>query len=196
MIDPSLSPVRTAEPDQHDHIVDLLTLAFVDDAVCRYLYPDLGQYLEFFPQYVRLYGQPGFEIGGAHVLGQAAAALWIPPGLHADEASLDALLTRSVAASARAELFKVYEEFDRAHPPEPHWFLPLMGVDPFLRGQGAGARLMEYGLALCDRDGSLAYLESTKPGNVPFYERFGFETCGLIDVGGHPPVQTMRREPR
>lgn len=47
-----------------------------------------------------------------------------------------------------------------------------------------------------DRDGSLAYLESTKPGNVPFYDRFGFVPCGKIEVGSHPPVSTMIRRPR
>ena len=47
-----------------------------------------------------------------------------------------------------------------------------------------------------DRDGSLAYLESTKPGNAPFYERFGFVPNGKIEVGSHPPVTTMLRRPR
>ena len=47
-----------------------------------------------------------------------------------------------------------------------------------------------------DRDGSLAYLESTKPGNVPFHERFGFVPYGKIEVGSHPPVSTMIRRPR
>ena len=47
-----------------------------------------------------------------------------------------------------------------------------------------------------DRDGSLAYLESTKPANVPFYERFGFVPNGKIEVGSHPPVTTMLRRPR
>jgi GNAT superfamily N-acetyltransferase len=106
------------------------------------------------------------------------------------------LLARSVAEDAKAELFEVYAEFDRAHPKEAHWFLPLMGVDPFVQGQGVGAALMKYGLNICDRDGTLAYLESTKPENVPFYERFGFTHYRMIDVGRHPPVTTMVRAPR
>ncbi|MBS0125092.1 GNAT family N-acetyltransferase [Thetidibacter halocola] len=188
--------IHPARVDQFDQVVSLLTVAFVDDPVCRYLYPDLGQYLRHFPDYVRIYGTPGLHQGGTHLLDNAGATLWVPPDAHPDESALDDLLARSVADDAKPELFEVYAEFDRAHPKEPHWFLPLMGVDPVARGQGIGAALMAYGLDICDRDGTLAYLESTKPENIPFYERFGFTRDHVIDVGGHPPVTTMVRPPR
>jgi GNAT superfamily N-acetyltransferase len=84
----------------------------------------------------------------------------------------------------------------RGHPKEPHWFLPLIAIDPFLRGKGFGAALMEYGLAACDRDGAPAYLDSTHRRNIPFYERFGFELVRTIEIGGHPPVYPMIRPPR
>jgi GNAT superfamily N-acetyltransferase len=187
---------QTARADQFDQVVMLMTVAFVGDPVCRYLYPDIGQYLKHFPDYVRIYGLPGLQQGGTHIVENVGAALWVPPNAHPDEKALDDLLARSVAEGAKAELFEVYAEFDRAHPKEAHWFLPLMGVDPFVQGQGVGAALMKYGLNICDRDGTLAYLESTKPENVPFYERFGFTHYRMIDVGRHPPVTTMVRAPR
>jgi len=55
---------------------------------------------------------------------------------------------------------------------------------------------MQYGLVARDRDGKLAYLDSTKLSNIPFYERFGFELVGKIEIGHHPPVYPMLRRPR
>lgn len=185
--------VVAANPDQFEAAIKLMTYCFVDDPVCRYLYPSTSQYLKFFPEYVRIYGEKGVDSGGAHICGDRGAALWVPPSVHADEEALDALLERSIAPTAKSELFDVYAEFDRAHPSEPHWFLPLMGVDPFMKKQGIGAALMTHGLNMCDEDGKIAYLESTKPENVPFYERFGFRRHYTIDVGDHPKVVTMVR---
>ena len=141
--------VVAAKPDQFEAAIMLMTHCFIDDPVCRYLYPNTSQYFRFFPEYVRIYGEKGADRGGAHICGDRGAALWVPPDVHPDEDALDALLERSVAPDAKAELFDVYAEFDRAHPSEPHWFLPLMGVDPFMKKQGIGAALMTHGLNMC-----------------------------------------------
>ena len=52
------------------------------------------------------------------------------------------------------------------HPSEPHWYLPLIGVDPALHGKGYGSALMEYALIQCDRDQKVAYLESSNPKKI------------------------------
>jgi GNAT superfamily N-acetyltransferase len=49
---------------------------------------------------------------------------------------------------------------------EPHWYLPLIGVDPAHQGKGHGDALMAYALQQCDRDHLPAYLESTNPRNI------------------------------
>jgi hypothetical protein len=81
-------------------------------------------------------------------------------------------------------------------PAEPHWFLPLIGVDPICRGKGHGSALLAHMVARCDRDGQLAYLDSTNSRNVPLYERHGFERLGVIKVGSGPPVYPLLRRPR
>ncbi len=51
-------------------------------------------------------------------------------------------------------------------------------------------------LAICDRDGTPAYLESSKEQNVAFYARHGFVADGPVEVlPGAPPVWPMWREP-
>ena len=161
--------VITASDQHREDVVSIMTLGFADDPVCRQLYPDPAQYMTFFPEFVRLYGGAAFDHEGAHLVKGIGAALWFPPGAHPDGDAINNLIGRSVTDSAKAELFEVYEEMSRGHPKEPHWFLPLIAIDPFLRGKGFGAALMEYGLAACDRDGAPAYLDSTHRRNIPFY---------------------------
>jgi hypothetical protein len=52
-------------------------------------------------------------------------------------------------------------------------------------------------LERCDRDGFLAYLETTKARNVTFYERRGFAVVGDAHVPPDGPMMWfMAREPR
>ena len=184
LIEPSVVVATRADEDA---ITSVMTLAFANDPAARRLYPDALPYLKFFPEFVRLYGGPAFDHGGAHCVGsRMGAALWLAPDIHADEAALDALLERTLADTAKPELFQVYLRMKQHHPVEPHWFLPLIGVDPSCHGQGLGTALMQYGLVACDRDGKLAYLDSTKPSNIPFYERFGFELSSWKDRDWSP----------
>jgi ribosomal protein S18 acetylase RimI-like enzyme len=81
-------------------------------------------------------------------------------------------------------------------PIQPHWFLPLLGVDPISRGQGHGSAMLLHLVARFDRDWQLAYLDSTNSRNVPLYERHGFERLGAINAGSCSPVYPMLRRSR
>lgn len=78
---------------------------------------------------------------------------------------------------------------------EPHWHLGPVVVDRELQRRGIGSALMEEVCARMDRQGALMYLETDKPGNVAFYERYGFETIGEELVLG-TPNWFMKREAR
>jgi hypothetical protein len=55
---------------------------------------------------------------------------------------------------------------------------------------------MKHATDICDRDGALAYLESSNLRNVPLYERHGFEVLGTIQAGQSPTIVPMLRKPR
>lgn len=74
----------------------------------------------------------------------------------------------------------------RRHPHEKHWHLGPVAVDPGMRGQGIGGRMMERFVEIVDAAGDAAYLETDKPENVRFYERFGFEVVDEATVLGTP----------
>jgi ribosomal protein S18 acetylase RimI-like enzyme len=82
------------------------------------------------------------------------------------------------------------------HPAEPHWYLPMIGVDPGRQGKGYGSALMQHALIRCDRESKPAYLETSNPRNVPLYKRYGFELLDTFQIGSSPSVFPMLRPPK
>jgi GNAT superfamily N-acetyltransferase len=124
------------------------------------------------------------------------AALWLPPGVESDDAAVEAVLQSTVRPETRDDLYAMLEQMGQFHPIEPHWYLPLIGVDPAAQGRGYGALLMKGILDQCDAQALPAYLEATSPRNVPLYQRHGFEVVGTIQIGTSPPLVPMYRKPR
>jgi ribosomal protein S18 acetylase RimI-like enzyme len=184
-------------PAEADRAIATIILAFSADPAARWTYPDAHDYLTHFPGIVRGLGGDALARGtGYEVGGFAGAALWLPPGAHPDEEALGAIVQSSVAAERQAEVFAVFERMGSYHPREPHWFLPLIGVDPRCRGKGYGSALLRHVLAQCDRDHIPAYLESSNPANIPLYERHGFVALGTIQEGSSPTIVPMLRVAR
>ena len=177
--------------------IDSIVLAFAADPVTRWSWPDSHQYLTSMPQVARAFGGRAFGHDSAYRTdGYAGVALWLPPGVTPDDAALGDIMQRTVAASIRDDVFAVFEQMAKYHPSEPHWYLPLIGVDPVHQGHGHGNFLMTHALQRCDSDRLPAYLESTNPRNISLYRRHGFEALGEIQVGSSPPLVPMLRRPR
>ncbi|MBW2542333.1 MAG: GNAT family N-acetyltransferase [Deltaproteobacteria bacterium] len=89
---------------------------------------------------------------------------------------------------------RVFETLEALHPPEPHWYLAVLGVDRPAQRRGVGAALLSRWLADVDRDPAPAYLETDREANVRFYGRTGFAPVGETAVLG---VRTwlMQRPP-
>jgi hypothetical protein len=47
---------------------------------------------------------------------------------------------RTVSEQIQKDFFSVFEQMGRYHPSEPHWYLPLTGVDPLQQGKGIMGR--------------------------------------------------------
>ena len=189
--------IKTATAADADPAIAVVTLAFSADPAARWTWSDPQQYLRHFPSFVQAFGGNAFTHGSAYYVdGYAGAALWLPPAVHPDEDALVALFKRTVPEPMHQDVFAVFDQMGHYHPREPHWYLPLIGVDPCHQGKGYGAALMQHALLPCDRDHMPAYLESTNPKNIPLYERHGFAVLGTIQVGASPPLFPMLRTPR
>jgi GNAT superfamily N-acetyltransferase len=72
----------------------------------------------------------------------------------------------------------------RHDPREQHLHLGPIGVSPESQGLAIGRRLMDGYCAEIDRLGVAGYLETDRPENVTFYQRFGFEVMKELPVPG------------
>ena len=189
--------VVTATPEEASQAFATLTLAFVQDPMNRWVLPDPVQYLKNLGQLARGLGGAAFAHGSADRLEDfSGVALWLPPGISPDEQLLGRLIESEVAEKQRAELHEIGAQMGKFHPEGPHWYLAYAGVDLNRQSQGLGSVLIKHGLQRCDRDGLPAYLESSNPRNVPFYERHGYEVIGEIQTGTTPTMFAMLRLPR
>ena len=197
--------VRSTGEAEAEQAIATLTLAFSTDPVIRSFYPDPRDHLTYFPEIMRLHMESAIPQKSAHyVEGFGAAAIWFPPkGPDHDEAAdrerarrLGELIQQTASKAGNDDLFAAVGEVEAWHPKEPHWYLFSIGTDPARQGEGLGSRLMDQVLPGCDADGRLAYLESSSPQNVPFYQRHGFEVTRVIQIGTSPTFTLMTREPR
>ena len=193
----TIPTIRSATAADEGAVIAVITLAFSTDPAARWIYPDPHQYFTHFPPFVRAFGGNAFAHESAYYVdGYTGAALWLPPEVHPDDDELSAMLERTAAEWERRDVLAVFEQMGSYHPKEPHWYLPLIGVEAIHQGHGYGSALMEHALARCDRDHTPAYLESSNPRNISLYIRHGFEIIGTIQVGTSPPLIPMLRKPR
>lgn len=193
----SNSFVYAIDPVSAEAAFATVVLAFAADPAARWSWPRAEDYLRNMPLLARAFGGKAFGLGTADAIdGLAGIALWLPPGVKSDEEALSALIERTAPASIQSDAAGVFEQMANFHPHEPHWYLPLIGVDPARHGQRLGNKLLTHALARCDADRLPAYLESSNPRNLGFYQRHGFEALGKIQVGSSPMIVPMLRKPR
>lgn len=192
-----LTRVHTATSEDMPRAIAAIVAAFIADPPARFAWPSAHDYLLNMPLATREFAGSCFERGTAYVSADCAgAALWLPPGVEPDGEALEKMFRDTASPEHLQDLLATFDQMGKSHPREPHWYLPQIGVDPSAQGQGIGAALMEHSLARCDEEQALAYLEASKPENIPFYQRHGFEVTGEIQVGAAPPVTSMVRKPR
>jgi ribosomal protein S18 acetylase RimI-like enzyme len=189
--------VSVMTPDDENAAIQTIVLAFAADPMARWTWPSAQQYLAAMPRLARAFGGRAFARGSAYATaGYTGAALWLPPGVEPDDDGLNDVMQSTVSESQLADGAAVFEQMAKYHPQEPHWYLPLIGVDPAHQGKGIGDALMAYALDRCDRERVPAYLESSNPRNISLYRRHGFEPVGTIQAGSSPTLVPMVRRPR
>jgi GNAT superfamily N-acetyltransferase len=203
MADPPSEPARVATAEDAEAITETLALAFHEDPVWSWAFPDANRRLEQHRAVWGLLVKAKIEEGSVwRTAGGEAAAVWVLPGRPElgpeDGERLEALVAGSMGEGA-ARVLDSFERFDAAHPHErgKHYYLSLLATHPDHSGRGLGMGLLAANLAGIDAEGAPAYLESSNPANDHRYERLGFAPCGEFELGEDGPTVTqMWRDPR
>jgi ribosomal protein S18 acetylase RimI-like enzyme len=208
-VDAKTLSIRSATSADIAPLAAVLARSFYDDPPFAWVLPDprsrMVRLERIFATILRAeisgHGISGHDAVDVAVSGDrlAGGAIWMPPGgwppgireqLVTLPSYLRALGRRFPAGS------NLTGALARVHPREPHWYLSTIGVEPDCQGRGIAGSLLRPRLRVCDRTGQPAYLESSKPGNVPLYQHFGFQSTGTPALpDGAPVITAMWRSP-
>lgn len=192
--------MRRGEPGDFPAVARLLGDAFEADGLARWTHPgdrvrewQLRRAFGSSARGIRAAGD-GVDVAVEPAGRMAAAALWANPYRLPPHATwMDRVNTRLAYGIRVRRAMKATTLIWQANVDEPHWHLLAVGTAPELRGRGYGAALVAYGLERCRGEGVAAHLETANPGDVPFFERFGFEVSGVLDLPGKGPRVWLMR---
>jgi ribosomal protein S18 acetylase RimI-like enzyme len=193
---------RVAGPNDLDAVVDTITLAFHNDPVWSWAFPDEEQRPAQFRRWWPLLVEGALAQGFTWLTdGAETISVWIRPNRPelTDEAEARVLPTLEELLGARSRtVLEGLLRFEAAHPhDEPHYYLSFVATHDDHRGRGIGERLLAQNLELIDAEHVPAYLESSNPKNMERYRRLGFEPIGEFSMPDNgPPVTTMWRPAR
>lgn len=189
--------IRSAGKDATAETIACIVAAFITDPLARFAWPEPHRYLEAMPRAVREFAGGSFDHGTADVtVGLRGVGLWLPPGVGPDGEALEKVFRDTAEPAHLDDLLGTFEKMGEWHPEAPHFYLPIIGVEPYAQGHGLGAALLRHATARSDAAGLMSYLESSNPRNISLYERHGFEKMGEIRVGAGPLLTPMLRQPR
>ncbi|MBB5079145.1 GNAT family N-acetyltransferase [Nonomuraea endophytica] len=186
-VDTPYASIRRADEAERQAVLDVLTEAFMNDPLVRWLYPETGPRGPLQAHYYRhLLTHPTAE---AYLAGDSqAAAIWL---------TLPADHTPDEEPGGGERLRALGEALAPRHPNgERHLYLPCMGVVTGRQGAGLGSAMLRHRLERADADRLPAYLEASSPRSRALYRRHGFEDLGEpVRVAGSPPLWPMWRHP-
>ena len=163
------SRVAAAGPADMEPLISVMVLAFAGDPVARWMYRDPQRYLAYFGGFIRAFAGKAFSSGTAWCIdGNLGGALWLPPGVKPDEDAIAAILDESLPRDVMPDVNAMFAEMAAYHPRNPHWYLPTIGIEPYLHRKGLGSALLTQALSRCDQEQMPAYLESSNSANTAF----------------------------
>lgn len=181
--------VRKARPGEIVELSRAMARAFYEDPLSLYVLPKASSRLRISEAGVALFLRRAWlELDETYVVGEPACGvcIWNPPGTSEISTGKQlSMLPALIRAYGRTlpRLLLALNSAESDHPKEPHYYLPMLGVEPAGQGRGMGSALMYPVLSRCDAERVPAYLESSTPRNRALYERHGFEAIGEFKLG-------------
>src|SRR6476469_6892153 len=91
-----------------DRAIATMTVAFSNDPVARWAFRDANHYLTFWPRLGKAFGGSAFAKGTADSIDDCGGvALWLAPGVEADEEAMAAIAAEGIPADEQEEVFSL-----------------------------------------------------------------------------------------
>ena len=186
--------IHPATTERVPDLAAVLGRSFVDDPMIAW--PIGPDQLDLATSMFRFFNESYVGRGWLWEAGSGeGVAAWLPPGYEGEMMDVDRAV-RPLLGENAARQGEFWEWIAKNFPSDPFWYLDYIAVDAERRGSGVGTALIEHGLAFARRDRVPAFLETGRPGNVPYYERRGFRTYLDEDAPkGGPHIWFMRFDP-
>jgi ribosomal protein S18 acetylase RimI-like enzyme len=200
-------------PEHYADAAGVLGRAFVNDPLMNALAPEprepverAGRLAGLFTAVLKLQRRGGQPVFGVFEAGRLIAAAVVEGTMHSSAGATVAnglfilpTMVRAVGWGGVQRSIKLLDTLTRNHPPQPHLYLNILGVEPSFQGRHCGIAILNHLRELVEGRSDLdgVYLETATETNVAYYTRNGFEVIGEF----HPLGVRMwrmfqaRREP-
>jgi ribosomal protein S18 acetylase RimI-like enzyme len=194
------SGIRPVRHDDVGRLSHVLARAFRDDPTHRWFFPSEHAWRRHSHRSFALLLRDNLATGTVLTNDRLeGAALWNEPSAPEPGALQRLLFGMRMLRHFGAHIPRAIRGFQviaEAQPRQRKWYLSVIGTDPPRQGRGVGRALIEPALARADAEELPAWLEASRPENVPYYQRFGFEVTHEIPLPEGPPLFGMLRKPR
>jgi GNAT superfamily N-acetyltransferase len=160
-------------------------MAFADDPLFRWLYPDLDDYHSQSPGAWHHVGRRSVALGCTYTTDDAVAiGMYFPPGRPAVEVDDDTPIpgVRPPNPGLLAKFAALGEVMHDHTPTDEHWYLNVLATHPDWQRQGLGAAIIAPIAEICRLEGLPLYLETQTAANVAYYSHLGFAVRSEWDV--------------
>ncbi len=199
-------PLRMGARHMIDPRIETLIASFYHDPLAQFFWPNeelrvkqLSAGLEFLLKLSSIIlSSETANRKCAGVIGATRPGRYPPPFFHSMVALIRLILILLYLTPLREmkKMTSVYNQFDKIHPQQPHWYIALLGVHPDQQGKGLGGELLRPVLRQADKESVIVYLECSNPNSLDFYRKYGFEVIKeIVPVRGCPPIWGLVRKP-
>jgi ribosomal protein S18 acetylase RimI-like enzyme len=181
-------------PEHYADAAAVLSRAFVADPLTVAIAPEprepeprARRLTGLFATAIRIHRAAGQPLFGVFEDGRLVAAAVVEGTAHPSASAtvfygLATLPTMvgAVGWGGTARAIKLVDTLARNHPPKPHLYLNILGVEPSFQGRHCGVALLDHlrELVMARADLAGVYLETATEANVAYYARNGYEVIG------------------
>ncbi|MCX8065050.1 MAG: GNAT family N-acetyltransferase [Candidatus Hydrogenedentes bacterium] len=201
-----MGQVRNIKPSEIESAGEVLTRAFFDDDLVKYMFPDEAFRKSFLPWIYSKWVGVLANYNSVFVDDDMKGVIvCLPPPLYLGVSLMDQVRGGLLGVIPRLGMRRIWRPFrvfldnmkrTRNEVTVPTWIIDVLGVSPQYQRKGIGSLLVREILKRAEEENVPAYVITHKLENVKFYEKNGFKLIKIVNSlpGGPPTCSLMFRK--